>query len=197
MFETERELIKECYLPELEVLHNIYLSEYKKFNLATERKIKNLELKLQQVKTEESNDKLMLEIDNIRHIDYSYLASKLQSLVSVWETQLVDFYLVDKPNWFKIIKKKFLNDNLYDIEKDNNIITLRHIDNFLKHGEFGDAKEFLKKTKYIQSNIEFGSLRGKYFCSDTLLIDANDIDFFYNTLKEFWEMVLTNISKYY
>ena len=82
------------------------------------------------------------------------------------------------------------------MDSDKKIKEIRYIDNYLKHGEFGEAATQLKNmnSKYFKNNNMFGEMRGIYLRNKQLDITINDIKTFSNTFIDFWNVVLSKLK---
>lgn len=197
-------LIIDDYLPTIEVLKNFYKKSHIAFCEEIGKIQSPLKDKLEKLKLQHQNDscycvcdeKEFMQLEYWDNIIYHHLSSCLQSIVSLWENQMNDFYLLDRCIDYNSLKEKFLNDKYYDLNSDTKIDEIRQVYNYLKHGEFGNAESKLKKIKsrYYNNNGLNGEVRGKYFRNKLLKISTNDIERFANTFINFWKQVLIKLN---
>lgn len=204
LYDIKDRLIIDDYLPTIEVLKNFYKKSHIAFCEEIGKIQSPLRDKLEELKLQHQNDsfycvrdeEVSIQLEYLDDLIYHHLSSCLQSIVSLWEIQMNDFYLLKQCTNYNILKKHFLKDNYYDLDSDTKIDEIRQVNNYLKHGEFGDAEKKLKKMKsrYYNNNGLNGEVRSNYFRSKLLNISISDIEYFANTFIDFWNQVLTKLN---
>ncbi len=204
LYGIQDRLIIDDYLPTIEVLKNFYKTSHIAFCEEIGKIQSPLKDKLEKLKLQHQNDsfycvcdeKEFMQLEYLDNIIYHHLSSCLQSIVSLWENQMNDFYLLDRCIDYNSLKEKFLNDKYYDLNSDTKIDEIRQVYSYLKHGGFGNAESKLKKIKsrYYNNNGLNGEVRGKYFRNKLLNISTNDIEYFANTFINFWKKVLIKLN---
>lgn len=188
------------YIEDLEFLRTYYQKEYeescKEIDVMCDKEV--CIRKSQQDKNEkESTCDICEIISNFEDKKYIILSGNLQNLVSLWENQMNDFYLLNKCKDFKDLKENFSKDDYFQLgkEKNFNLYEMRIVGNYLKHGQFGTAEKDLISidSKYYNNNGQFGELRGNYYRGKQLNITKDDIEYFAGLIIEFWTKVKSSI----
>lgn len=201
-FDIKDKLITDDYIPALKIIRDFYFHSHQAFEDEIEKlsmPYKNNLDKVQAYNNEAfdiEDDENYQKIIHLKNFSYTHLSSCLQSIVSLWENQLNDFYLLENYRDYNLLKIQLLNDGYYDLDSDKKIKEIRYIDNYLKHGEFGEAATQLKNmnSKYFKNNNMFGEMRGIYLRNKQLDITINDIKTFSNTFIDFWNVVLSKLK---
>ena len=197
--ETSLFLIDE-YIDELEFFAYIYQRDFKKFCIEIDA-LCNKNLKKIKPKAFESDGELAFKNCCVRSLfedkKYIYLSGIIQNIISLWENQMNDFYLLFKCKDYNELKDILEKDNYYKLGKTENfnLYEMRHVGNYLKHGQFGAAeKELISiNSKYYNNNGQIGELRGDYYRSKHLNISGTDIEYFTGLILKFWKDVKKSI----
>lgn len=188
------------YVNELEFLTNIYQRDFKNFCIEI-NSLCDKSLKKIKIETNEGDEDLSCKIccvnSTFKYKEYIYLSGIIQNIISLWENQMNDFYLLSKCKDFNELKDSFKKDNYYKLGKTENfnLYEMRLVGNYLKHGQFGNAeKELISiNSKYYNNNGQFGELRGEYYRSKQLNISKTDIKYFTDLILRFWKDVKNSI----
>ncbi len=183
LFDIKDVLIADFYIPEMEILKKTYKENCKKFFKHIDKKIRKQMPyhNCWDLKYKDEDELKLQKISEYEDLKYHYLSTILIDIVSLWENQLKDFYLLENYKEFNQIKDKFKEDRYYDFDSDKNIIEIRTIYNFLKHGQNGRAEKDSKEMKsvyYIDEDLN-GEIRGKYLRNKHLEINQSDIGKFF------------------
>lgn len=202
LYDIKDELVKK-YLQEMEFMRKSYNDDCNRFFCKVDKKIVSCMGKVEKIKLKHKNDgdfciyeteeyQVIIDYEELK---YHYLSSVLQSLASLWENQMNDFYLLEKRKGFNELKMQFKNDKYYNIDSDEGLKEIVAVYNYLKHGQFGKAENDLKviNSKYYYNNNINGEIRGMYFRNKQLMIDIKDIDYFANMFIDFWMKVLEKL----
>ena len=187
------------YINELEFLLDIYQRDFNNFCLEIDalcdKSLKKIKTKSN--KDDEMSCKICCVSSSFEDKKYIYLSGIIQNIISLWENQMNDFYLLSKCKDYNDLKDSFKKDNYYKLGKTENfnLYEMRLVGNYLKHGQFVSAeKELISiNSKYYNNNGQFGELRGDYYRSKQLNISKTDIKYFTDLILKFWKDVKNSI----
>ncbi|MDE6471668.1 MAG: hypothetical protein K2L52_01440 [Clostridia bacterium] len=119
----------------------------------------------------------------------------MQSIVSLWENQLLDFYLLENCIDYNEIKTRL--KGYYDLDLDSTIDEIRQVNNYLKHGANGNAEKKLIKmnSRFYRNDGYNGEARGNYYRSKQLNLSLTDIEVFANAFIIFWTEIYERIEQ--
>ena len=188
------------YINELGFLANIYQRDFKNFSIEIDA-LCDKSLKKIKTKANESDEELSCIMccvsSSFEDKKYIYLSGIIQNIISLWENQMNDFYLLSKCKDYNELKDSFKKDNYYKLGKTENfnLYEMRLVGNYLKHGQFGSAEKDLISinSKYYNNNGQFGELRGDHYRSKQLNISKTDIKYFTDLILKFWKDVKDSI----
>ncbi len=205
---TQIILIKQDYIPAIQTLSTFYYDEYSQFEeivLRESRKLFPIDLPCQShccfdcKKMDNCEGDIYDKKVSFENVIYHYLSSCLQSIVSLWENQLSDFFLLEKYATYNEAKNKLQEAPYsYDLDKDICIREIRAVYGVLKHNEFGHSAQYLKdiNSKYLIATLQmpFGEIRGITLRNRQLNIIKDDIIYFSNIFIEFWQKIACKIN---
>ncbi len=193
------------YIFELSHFRDYYVKAYKEFCAEIEMLCspynEKIEMLVLQHKDEKDycvwQDEDFQEFANYIDLQYNCLSGFLQNLVSLWENQLNDYYLMIECKDFAELKSELERDKNLRLDKEHNldIYEIRQVDNYLKHGQFGNAEKNLIaiNSRFYRNDTLKGELRGNFFRNKQLEIQVDDIVYFADKFIEFWKEVANKL----
>lgn len=195
----------DIYIFELSYFRDYYVKAYMEFceDIASTCLPYAKKIKMLKAQHKDENDYCIWqendfqEFANYIDLQYNCLSGFLQNLVSFWENQLNDYYLMIECKDFAELKtelERYINLNL-DKEHNLEIYEIRQVDNYLKHGQFGNAEKNLIdiNSRFYRNDKIKGEIRGNFFRNKQLEIQVDDIEYFANKFIDFWKEVASKL----